>query len=234
MNEALLEAASTVGRFWRDVRGASGTRQARQAWGLLALLVGAPACAVAEATDTARAPIDRGLALNVHVPFVSTWAYSYDYGDPSNPGYRIAVPVGHGFGLGLELSYGISPLVSAYVGGDLAGSGLFESGDSWVSYGTGVQLHWPRAHLVRPYASAGIGRRVIISSQGANTSMANSFAALGVGVELYASRRLALEYAVRFTMPSGHGTGRSPSWTPARIDEAPQVHRLGTTIHFGS
>jgi len=169
-------------------------------------------------------PRFRGIALKPHFQLTSAWSYSYVDGVPPQ---TFVGNVEDGLGLGLQLSYAITPNLAPYVGVDVGSELTLESGQSWVAYGLGLELRFPVSRLVLPYGS--VGATHWVHRDGLDFSYTQ--ATFGGGLEMFLSRRLALHYGLRFSIPVSDG---KDYWgTQVTVDATQPSHLFGLSWYMG-
>jgi hypothetical protein len=169
-------------------------------------------------------PRFHGIALKPHFQLTSAWSYSYVDGVPPQ---TFVSNVEGGLGLGLQLSYAITPNLAPYFGVDVGSELTTESAQSWVAYGMGLELRFPVSRHVLPYGSVGATRWV--HRDGLDFSY--TLATFGGGLEVFLSRRLALHYGLRFSTPV---SGGKDYWgRQATVDATQRFHLFGLSWYVG-
>lgn len=155
---------------------------------VLALLCGA----IAASGHAATAPWFRGFATDVDLFHASRWSYT----DPIDPSG--GAEVNGRLGLGLRLSYVLTPNIAPYVALHLI---THDSGQqNGTSSSVGAQLRLPWTRRITPFANAGVGH---LSDPVARGSY--DFAEFGGGIQLFVTGRLAFHPVLEFVHPLGDG-----------------------------
>jgi Outer membrane protein beta-barrel domain len=164
-----------------------------------------------------------GIALKQHFQLTSAWSYSYE---DAVPPQTFTGTVEQGLGLGLQVSYAITPNLAPYFGVDLGSELTTESGQSWVAYGPGLEVRFPVSRRWLPYVSAGATRWV--HRDGLDFSYTQM--TFGGGLEVFVSGRLALHYGFRVSSPVSDG--KDHFGTLATVHGTVRSHRFGLSWYL--
>lgn len=153
------------------------------------LLLGAASYAAAQPYSNTR-----GLYLNVHASATSITYEADDFEDFDE--------TDGGGGLGVEVGYGFSPLVSLFVA--LNGSGMEADGGDTYTLGhgdLGVRFNFRSGERLVPYASLAVtGRQATFEFEnGGEIELSGGGGTLGGGLAYFVSPRLALDAGLRLT-----------------------------------
>jgi len=166
--------------------------RAQVAVSFVLVFLGGVAATTGRAAAGSSTPEFRGFAADVDAYHASSWTFT----DPIDPygDHHISMDVG----LGLRLSYAVSPRFAPYAAVHLVTSDFGEKTGTTSSIGMQLRIPWTRRFM--PFATAGIGH---LSDPEFNVSY--DLAEFGAGMQVFLSGRLALHPLLEFVTPLGDG-----------------------------